>query len=746
MSIDVFEEFYDDEDGDDGGDGNDGEGFGDPQFKEYFRNEKRKRKARKAQDKLNEVGVAPPPSPENLRKREFYKTNFVQMHRDIFPDSTGVKPFGEKQKKSIEFGQDIFNKGSGRLLKLEPRGYAKTTRITNEAVAAILLGLQDYIVIVCSNLEKAADILESIKTELYNNEHLFELFQGPIACFRHLDNNHGRAPYQTYGGEKTFIEWGSQLLQFPHVPGEPSSGRLIEVRPMTNLKGLHKKVEAGPDTGKIWRPTLFLFDDPQTHDDATSETTVKKIISRIKRDALRGGSHARRAAAIMSITPVAPGDVAWHFAKNEHSWDIVEYKMLEQFPDNHQWWMDVYAKTYLNYDRSERGDRTRAALEAKELLEQNWDYAHEGSVVTWDHAYGWDEDPQTEISPVQHAYNIILDDGWVDFEYECQCNIEYGTYEEGETLHAPVVRIKNKTLPYRRTQLPQDTAKLVAHIDVNKELLTYVVMASPPSMRPHIVDYGTWPQQPGLFSKRNLTVPLSTLHPEVADYRERLYLGVKELINALMEREYLREDGVHVPFSKIGVDMRYEDVYISRAITESIHRATIRACWGVGVGPDDELLHETNKADIIATYENCFIQPNKRRTLDVLHFDSNFFKTELHKGFNLEEGVRGSVTLFGKEASGDTIHADRHLPFAEHCNSERPKREEGPKKRRTRVVWVEKMHQADNEYFDNSVNCMALLVSEGVKLSTSVAPQEKKEEKQQDMQDFMNSQKRRKLL
>ena len=105
----------------------------------------------------------------------------------------------------------------------------------------------------------------------------------------------------------------------------------------------------------------------------------------------------------MSITPVIAGDVAWHFLHNEQSWEYIKYKMLEKFPDNDKWWMEEYAKVYLDYDRTILGDRTRAALAARELLEQNYEYAHEGAEWTWDHAYGWDEDPQTEISPVQHA-------------------------------------------------------------------------------------------------------------------------------------------------------------------------------------------------------------------------------------------------------------------------------------------------------------------------------------------------------
>ena len=100
----------------------------------------------------------------------------------------------------------------------------------------------------------------------------------------------------------------------------------------------------------------------------------------------------------------------------------------------------------------------------------------------------------------------MLDDGMESFEFECQCNTEYGTYEEGETIHAPVNQIIHKTLPYRRFHIPQDTYKIVSHIDVNKEILTYTTISSPEILQGHFCSYGTHPKQPALWSKRNIIV------------------------------------------------------------------------------------------------------------------------------------------------------------------------------------------------------------------------------------------------
>lgn len=701
-------------------------------------NARRRRNSRKKADTMNEVGKAPPLSPEILERRNKYKTDFISLHAEVFPESTGVKPFGKVQQKSILDGQDVFNHG-GRLLKLEPRGYAKTTRIANEALFAVLAGMQDYIVIVCSNVSKAQEIVDSIRTELMNNEELLELFPGPIACFRHLDGNPMRSRYQTYDGQHTYIKYEVGTIRFPVIEGEPSSGRFIEVRPLTNLKGLNHKVKAGPDAGKVFRPTLVIFDDPQTHDQAKSTTEVASIVSKIKRDALKGGSQSRRVAAIMAITPVCQGDVAFHFEKMEHSWQIVKYKMIEKFPDAHEKWMTEYSRIYLSYDRTVRGDRIRAMMEAKKYVEDNYEELHAGAEPSWEWAYGWDEDPQTEISAVQHAYNIILDDGMEDFEYECQCNTEYGMYDEGETMHASPQTIMSKVNHFERRRVPQATVKVVTHIDVNKDYLTYLTVASGDPFHPYIVDYGTHPQQPGIISKRNVGRSLRTVYPGIDDYREVLYLAVKDLLQTLAHKPYPREDGIDVYASAIGVDLKYEEDFIIRACKDSALNALIVPTWGVFVSPDEELIHERSWPEGSVVYHNCVEKPNRNRTVAYLNLDTNYFKTEVHKAFNQTLGLRGSLSMFKPE------RIDQHKVIADQCNEEYPERSPGKKTNRTRIIWKEKRHQADNEFFDNIANCFALLTKVGISIKATPQAKETKQEKQFDMAAYMKSQRGQKL-
>lgn len=660
-----------------------------------------------------EVGPAPPPTPEILAKREELGNDFVKMHREVFPDSTGEKPFGPAQIDSTYKDQDVFKGLSNRLLKLEPRGFTKTTRLTNEATYAALMGWQPFTVIVASSLEKSIDILAAIKTELVSNPVLADLFPGPCAAFAHLRERGQNALLQTYGGEPTYIKFSADTIHFPVIPGEPSSGAIIKVRPLGNLKGINYKVRSGPNKGKVYRPTLYIFDDPQTEDDAESVSSVRRIIKNIKRSALKGGSHSRPVAAIMAITPVFYGDVAWHFEKNEESWQLVRYKMVEKFPKAHDRWMTEYAEIRSRYDREIRGSRDKALRRAAQWVMENYDELHEGHEVAWEYAYS-PGPPEHEVSAIQHAYNIILDDGMEDFEFEYQCNTEYGMTNENVTIHAPVERIVSKQLPLPRKVCPQETRKIVTHIDVNMDILTYVTMASGNPIRPHIIDYGTYPKQHGKWSKKvRVGIPLRTTYSN-PDYREVLYLATLDLIEFISQQNYKREDGIELTNNVIGIDVRYEEQFITRAIRESIFRNMVVPCWGIYVGPDEDSLHQRNYPAGVAIHDNCVEVPSKDGTLVYLNFDANFMKTELHKGFNLDQGVKGSVTLFQEEFPG------QHTIFADHLNSEHPKRVPGKKTNRTRIQWYEKKQQPDNEFMDNASCCLALLRREGLQAEHEV--------------------------
>jgi len=349
------------------------------------RSRRRTQIKQKVSDELNEVGVVPDLPQETLDARKYYEDNYVDLHQNIFKKSTGIKPFGQVQIESIERTHHALTFG-GRVVIAEPRGFGKTTRTSNNALAAILQGKIRYAVILASSLNKANEILESIKTELVDNPELEKLYPAVCACFQHLDERVARSKYQTYGGNSTHIGYGKDQIRFPILPGEKSSGSIIQVRSKDNVRGLNSKIRYGPESGKVLRPDFVFMDDIQTDEEAESPTIVAKIVRTIKKSVMFAGGHNRRISMVMCCTPICAGDVSTHYILHEPSWEVICYKMVKKMPTNLDMWLTNYARILNDFDRYELGSRLHAEIRASAYLKENYDIMHEGAEVAWEWA------------------------------------------------------------------------------------------------------------------------------------------------------------------------------------------------------------------------------------------------------------------------------------------------------------------------------------------------------------------------
>lgn len=659
-------------------------------------------------DIFNEVGIVERITEENLERRVFYETHFVEAHQDLFKLSTGIKPFGIIQVDSINRTLATLTNG-GRSIIAEPRGFGKTTRTANNALLAILQGKIRYALILASSVTKAEEILESIKTELIDNDELYKLYPEVCECFRHVSESPTRAKRQTFMGEKTHIGFTKHQIRMPILPGSPSAGSVIQVRPKDNVRGLNVKIRYGEESGTVLRPDFVFMDDIQTDEEAESATTVYKIIQTLKKSILFAGSHARPVSAVMCCTPICPGDVPSHFILNEPSWDIVVSPMVRKFPTHIDLWLNDYARMLLDFDRTATGSRIQARLRAKAWVEENYEKLHEGSEVAWEWAYAWGEEPQTEISALQHAMNFKIENGDDAFESECQCNVA-PRIEEAAGIKCTLDEILNKVHNHARYKTPVETQYITTHIDVNRNVLTYVTIASPKEFRPMVIDYGTWPPQPGnTWKKGDVTYGLNRHYKDIPEEHERRYWGIRDLINKIGDQAYIREDNLIMQNNLIMVDMGYSIDEVQRAIRDSQFRH-ISCCYrGVGLQAKDKPFMERHYEKHAEKHFHCATVPTTDRTLTVLYVDTNHFKTMFHKGFKSRPDICGSLSLFTPE------NHSGHLLYAKHCLEEVPEEDYFEKEDRRLIIW-RNPRDNDNEYFDNTVSAMAGLFKLGCEI------------------------------
>ena len=718
MAIDPYAEFFDD-----------GVDLSTDEWQTLTKTEKQNIRHRRAQTNKYEVGLVPPPTPEILENRIRYEQDYVVMHQEVFKRSTGIKPFGEQQQTSIRQTQHIINH-RGRAVIAEPRGFGKTSRTTNNCLGAVLQGKVRYALILASSVTKAAEILEAILTELLDNEELYKLYPAVCRCFEKAAESQYATKYQTYGGEHTYIEVKKDRIRFPQIPGEPSSGSVIQVRPKDNVRGLFTKIKYGPESGRVLRPDFAFMDDIQTDEEANSPDIAKKIVRTIKKSVIYAGTHSKRISAVMCCTPIAPGDVASHFILNEPSWEVTLYKMVPRMPKAIEKWLVDYREIYLNFNRFLPGDRLRAALDAKKYVEANYDELHEGAEVAWDWAYGWDEDPQTEVSALHHAMNFLIEEGRESFETECQCNVE-AKDESGAEIKATLDEVTSKVGRFPRYHCALDTQFITTHIDVNKDVLTYVTMSSPQILRPSVLDYGTWPRQPGsLWEKGRIINSLSRHYPDVPELENQIYSGLSDLLSLLTEREYPREDGAQMLHNFITIDMGWKIDDVQRSIRDSTHRHILACAKGMGLSARVKEFGQKHYGPDCLVFHHCALVPTLDRAMMALYMDVNYFKTMLHKGFKARPGIANSIDLFLPGTN------ETHLQYAEHIISESPTEDRNEADGRTVIVWSPP--KGDNEYFDNSVGCLANFMRLGCKLSSN----QLKGTKKIDMQEYMNKQRK----
>lgn len=679
------------------------------------------------QNEKMEVGLVDPITPENEARREAYKTDYPRAHQEVFTQSTGIKPFGQLQLESINRTFHVLKHG-GRSVIAEPRGFGKTSRTANNALLGILHGYVKYVLILASSVPKAEEILDTIKTELQDNDELAALYPETCACFRQIMES-GITTRQTYMGEFTHIRVNKTTLRFPIIEGQPSSGGIIQVRPKDKIRGINIKVKAGEHRGKVLRPDLVFLDDIQTDDEAISPTSVYKIITTLKKSILFAGTHSRPISAVMCCTPICPGDVSSHFILNEPSWDCVVSPMVPQMPDNLELWLRDYARILLDFDRFTTGSRTEARLRARKYVEENYEALHKGSQVAWEWAYAWNEDPQTEISALQHAMNFLIENGEEAFESECQCNIA-PRIEEEEGIKATVEEIMAKTTKYKRYHCSLETKYITTHIDVNKDLLTYVTTASPKEFMPSVIDYGTWPPQPGAtWKKDDILNTFEKHYKDIPEDHERRYWGIRDLLNKLGAREYFRDDGLIMHNNLILIDMGYSIDEVQRAIRDSNVRSITSCYRGVGIAAKDKPFMERHYEKHAEKHFHCATVPTTDRTLTAVYSDVNYFKTMFHKGIKARPDIGSSVSLFLPERPSE------HLLFAKHCIVEVPSSDYYEKEMRSTIIW-EAIRRYDNEYFDNVVGTFSGLFKLGCEIRMK-----KPKPKSYSIQDFLNDQK-----
>ena len=598
------------------------------------------------------------PAIKDPARRERCRTSLKAFLVEYFPFSTGLSPFSADHERVIGRIQDcVF--GGGRFCNAVYRGFAKSTISENACLWAVLYGHRKFGAVFAAESTLATKAIGSMKTELSDNDLLYEDFPEVCHAIRALEGKPQRCASQTYQGERTHVQWTQDTVVFPTIPGSLASGAIITSRGLTgSILGLRHKA---PD-GRQLRPDFTIVDDPQTRESARSPVQCQARLEILLKSVMKLSGHTTSMACVVNATVIAPDDMVDQLLDpgRHPSWQGERIPMVRKFADRHEdLWMDKYRELRTTFAKDVVGDQKRAHMEANAFYEANREAMDAGCEVSWSSCF----DPEREMSAIQHAYNALIDDGQDVFASEFQ---QQPLKNEADSSGITTAEVRSKSINVPRWTVPSGLDTLTAFVDVQKEILYWAVVAWGHQFRGHVVAYGTYPDQGRpYFTLRDAKKTLSLVHG--ANVEAAIHAGLEALAGDLLEREFAREtDDAVLRVNQLCIDANWAQ---SQGVIRDFAR---RSKWGPRVlpthgrfvGASGQTISDKapDRGERIGANWRTSTIGRQRHIL----FDTNAWKTFVAARLKLPVG----------DPQGFTIHAGQHDMLAEQLASEVPVRVE----------------------------------------------------------------------
>ena len=583
-----------------------------------------------------------------------------------------------------------------------PRGSGKTTICECACIWAVLNGHREFVCLIGSNEGHATDMLDSIKTELENNELLLADFPEVVFPIHCLDGIANRSSGQLYNGQRTHIGWTAKEVVLPTMPESPASGAIIKVAGITGrIRGMKFK---RPD-GKAVRPSLVILDDPQTDESARSLSQCANREAILAGAVLGLAGPGRKISGIMPCTVIRPGDMADNILdRDKHpEWNGERTRMVYSFPTDENLWAR-YAE--IRAEGLRNGDGGKSATE---FYRRNRDTMDAGSHVAWPERFNHDE-----LSAIQHAMNLKLQDEAAFFaEYQNEPLPEDRVGDDMLTAD----QVASKTNGMQRGEIPIACNHLTMFIDVQQKLLFYVVAAWEDDFTGNVIDYGSYPDQKRpYFTLRDARQTLAAV-AEGTGLEGSIYAGLDTLTSDFLSREWNRDDGAAMRIERCLIDANWGNStdIVYQFCRQSRHAAILTPSHGRFVGASSIPFSEYKRKAGDRVGLNWRI-PNVRGKRAVRHvvFDTNWWKSFVQARLAVAMGDRGCLSCFGTSP-------ETHRLFAEHVTAEYFVKTQG--RGRTVDEWKMRPEQADNHWLDCLVgSAVAASIQGAVLFGTDTGP------------------------
>lgn len=648
------------------------------------------------------------PAIENPERRESCRLDLLKDLLTYFPEAFPL-PFSQDHIRIIKKIETTVLYGSLQAIGCM-RGFGKSTILERAIIWAIKYGHRHFAVLISAEAGLSKQSLDSIESELENNDLLNEDF--PEICYpiRCLEGIHQRALGQHSNGERTKIRMTDEEICFPTIQGSVASGAIIRVAGIT---GRIRGMKAPGPAGTVLRPDLALIDDPQTDESAKSVTQCEQRIRVIRGAVLGLAGPSRKIAAMAAVTVIKPDDVADQILDRERNpqWQGERTRMVNRWSTDETLWLE-YVELRKRLQREHDGAPEVVARMCNEFYQANRERMDAGSEVSWTER----KEPD-DISALQHAWNIRADRGDAAFMAEYQNDPLPD--DLGDDSHLAIDDVCEKLNGYERGVVPAEATTMTAFIDVHEKALYWVVSAWTPNFTGFIVDYGAYPdQRSDYFQLREVKRTLKAAFPG-HELEGALYAGLTALTTAIIGREWPRHGGGGFRIDKCMIDANWGQMtdLVYKFCRESPFAGSISPSHGMGITAAKKPLNDYQRKPGDRVGVNWRIPSSEGRAIRHVVFDANYWKTFIHTRLTTAAGDAGSLSIFGRSR-------EKHRLLAEHICSEYRVKTEG----RGRKVdeWQLRNKGDDNHLLDCLCGSAVAASIQGVALAASNTAQPKR--------------------
>lgn len=566
------------------------------------------------------------------------------------------------------------------------RGFGKTSIAESAAEWALLHGHKRYFVILAATNGLAKDITAGMLQEFETNDLLLADFPEVCHPIRCLERSFLRAIGQHIDGEPTRIQYKKETFILPTVKDSPSCGSKIQAIGITgSIRGLKHTLVSG----EVIRPDFVMIDDPQTDKSAKSAAMVatrEKIIN----GAVLGLAGPRTSiTAVMPCTVIQSNDLAERFLdqKAKPEWRGKRTKLLPSFPSN----MDLWRRYA---DLRAEGLRNGLGVgQATIFYKTHQTEMDEGAVASWTERF----DPRFQVSAVQSAMDLYFTDPTAFFsEYQ---NDPLRTGDDGaeNSLQLTVEHLLTRCNNLPKWTIPRNTLYLTSGIDIQGKILYYITVAWSEDFGGSIVDYGTYPGQPGYdgWTASSPPVPLQSIHPDL-QFGPLVYTALDRIKDDILSKAFIVDEVRNNKFvEKALVDANWsmsgDAVY---EFCKQNERENIYVpCHGRAISASMIPMDQWAKKQMEKRYWNCRILPQTMMNNRGRHatYDGNAWKTLIAERLLTGLAGAGALQVYGSNPY-------QHQIMLQHLAIEKPVRKKG----RGREVdeWTTDSSTVENHWWD----------------------------------------------